>query len=272
MQKEQEENGEVQINLGEIFSFYLQKWFFILLALVVGAVGGFLVGSFLPKYYTEDAAYCVSYAGTESGDTDVTQVATSQSAVSKILLTCVELTQYNVFQEALVETLKDYGYEYEEEDIAQYVTVTSSVTSSTSTSTYTSNCIYVSVKTKSAQESYDIMSAFLAMYPDFVYNNYKLAGDAELVFSPISYTIPAEKLEGVRAVGRTTCTIIGALGCTVVMLVVLAVICITDSRVKSEEELIEKYGAAILAGIPDYYDKNLGGGTYNYYSHNSKWL
>lgn len=256
-QMQQQEDGEVKINLGELFSYFLQKWFIILIALVVGAAGGFAVGSLLPKYYTEEAAYTVSYAGAVDNPSDITN---STNAVTKILIGCQEFTKYNIFQDTLNDKLKvDYGYDYDTEDIADLVTFSTSVSTSSS-STNTGNFIYVTVKTKSPQVSYNIMEAILEMYPDFIISQYKQTSEVELVFSPMSHIVPVEDLVGERELGRTACTLIGGLGCAVVAMLVLAIICITDSRVKSEDELTEKYGAAILAAIPDYYDKNLNAG------------
>jgi len=255
--QQKQEDGEVQINLGEIFSYFLQKWFIILIALVIGAAGGFAIGSFLPKYYTEEAAYSVSYAGAVESVNDVTN---STNAVTKVLIGCQEFTKYNIFQDALNDKLKiNYGYDYDTEDISGMVTFTTSVSTSSSSSN-TGNFIYITVKTKAPQLSYDIMATILDMYPDFIKENYKQTSDVEMVFSPMSHIVPVEELVGEREMGRTTCTLIGGLGCAVIAMVVLAIICITDSRVKSDDELTEKYGAAILAAIPDYYDKNLSGG------------
>jgi len=255
MVEEQQENEEVQINLGEIFSYYLQKWVIILIVFVIGAIGGFAVGSILPEYYTETAAYVLSYNGSDGNLVDQTN---AQSSVSKILVGCQKFTEYNIFQQTVIDMLKDdYGYEFTVKEIAEIMTFEAS----TSSSTTSGNFIEVTVKTKSAQQSYDIMKTIISMYPDFIKENYKMANDEKLEFSLMTSLVAVDELEGVRTLGRAACTIIGALGCTVVALIVLAIICMTDSRVKTETELTEKYGAAILASIPDYYDKNLTGGT-----------
>jgi len=261
MIEEQQENEEVQINLGEIFRYYLKNWLLIVIVFVVGCIGGFVVGCVLPDTYTETAGYVLAYSG-DSENESIQDSYKNQSAVSAVLSACQKFTEYNKFQNAVLEAMPS---KYQEggsdeltiEDIAELMTFEASNTSSSSSTS--GNFINVTVTTSSAQLSYDLMKAILDIYPTYIKTNYILAKDDNLEFSLMSDIVVADELIGVPALGKIPCTLIGGLGCTVVLLIVLAIIYMTDYRVKNEDELTEKYGAAILAAIPDYYDKNLVG-------------
>lgn len=261
MIEEQQEREEVQINLGELFSYYLKKWLIIAIVFVVGCVGGFVVGCVLPDTYTETAGYVLTYSG--SGSDSLTDLYKDQTAVSAVLSACQKFTEYNKFRSAVLEAMPEKyqeggSEELTDEDLEDLMTFEATTSSSSSSSS--GNFINVTVTSSSAQLSYDLMNAILDIYPDYIKTNYKLAAnDENLEFSLMSDIVVADELVGTPALGKIPCTLIGGLGCTVVALIVLAIIYMTDYRVKSEDELTEKYGAAILASIPDYYDKNLVG-------------
>lgn len=260
MIEEQQEKEEVQINLGELFSYYLKKWLIIVIVFIVGCVGGFVVGCVLPDTYTETAGYVLAYSG--EGNESLQDAYKDQTAVSAVLSACQKFTEYNKFRSAVLAAMPEKyqeggSEELTEDDLADLMTF--EVTTSSSSSTSSGNFIYVTVTSSSAQLSYDIMRVILDIYPDYIKTNYTLANDENLEFSLMSDIVSVADLDGEPVMGKIPCTLIGGLGCLVVVLIVLAIIYMTDYRVKSEDELTEKYGAAILAAIPDYYDKNLVG-------------
>lgn len=254
MTEEKQNNNEIQINLGALFSYVFRKWWILLICLVVGVAGGFTFGKLTETTtYTVKATYIVYYDGTGDSFGDQSK---DQSGVSSILAGCKEISQQNRFYKAVAAELNSSGdYDVEYGDIAANLTFTTSSLSSMG------NFIYVTVTSGDADYSYDLMNAVVAIYPDYIRANYNMASDASLIFSLAN---DIERPSPVVNSEKTKYTIIGGAGLAVLAVVVLAVIYLVDTRVKGESELTATYQIPVLGAVPDFYDKQLNKKAYGY--------
>lgn len=271
--QEEKENGEIQINLGEILRYVLKKWWIVLIALIVSLALGVVVGKVQKKtVYKSEATYVVSYsAGNNTSETN-----TGISITQTVIQNSVEILKRDSFY---TETLKRIGeeevkkYDLTVKKLKEYITI--SCTDSASKLTL----IYVTVLTEDPVLSYEIIKAIADEYTneanekttfisEYVKGKYALA-DGKMEFSQIDELGQAKNPEPDSSVLKWT-AICGMAG-LVVCVVVLGAIVVLDTRVKGVEDLTEKYNAATLGTIPDLSDKGLYKskkyGNYNYYGY-----
>ena len=90
--------NETIIDWGHIFSSILRKWLLVALCFVLGCSAGFGLGNFADKpVYETSATYVLSY----SGGTDVMDMTSEYSFLSKILYNCVEVLNQNTFRQLI---------------------------------------------------------------------------------------------------------------------------------------------------------------------------
>lgn len=244
MENEKSE-GEIQIDLSRIFSFILRSWWIVLICLVIGAAAGYCCAIFKKQdTYSTSATYVVYYDG---GGT-LNEQASEQTKVASILGGCVTFARQNRFYKAVAAEMVNGGYENITSD-----TIASSITFSYSTTA--GNFVYVTSKASSPDLAYDILIAVTNIFEDYIKTNYHMAGDSSIVFSLANdITVPTTPVSDISI---TKYTIIGGLGLAVLCVVVLAIIVIADQRVKGEDDLVNRYGIAVLGAIPNFEDKDL---------------
>jgi hypothetical protein len=260
MQKEEKNEGEIQIDLGRIFAFMLRKWWIVLICLVVGAITGFVIGK-KQEYtsYISKANYVVYY----KADGELSSQVTEQSRVASIITGCVTILDQNRFYKAVAA---EYNGDVAEtspnyitwEGVQACMSFEYSTTSMTVT-TSTGNVIYVTVTSTSKTKTAGIISATTKIFSDYIRENYNMAADDSVMFSLAN---DVDEPEAVFNSNTLLYTLIGGLGCVVVLALVMGTIVTVDQRVKSEEELTEHYGITVLGSIPDFEDKNLEKGGY----------
>jgi uncharacterized protein involved in exopolysaccharide biosynthesis len=238
----------------------LSKWWIALICFVVGALTGFIVGH-SQKYttYTLKANYVVYY----KGDSELSSQITGQTKVANIIAGCITILDSNRFYKTVAsgyngdtaETSPDY---LTWEDVQDCMTFTYSTTSM-SVSTSKGNVIYVTVTTESEKQTLDIMTITTSIFSDYIKENYNMAEDDSIMFSLAN---DVDEPEDEVNSDTLLFTAVGGVGCAVVSLLVMAIIVTVDQRVKSEEELTDRYGITVLGSIPDFEDKNLEKGGY----------
>lgn len=254
MTEEKQNNNEIQINLGALFSYVFRKWWILLICLVVGVAGGFTLGKLTETTtYTTNATYLVYYDG---GSSDLGDQSQDQYGISSILAGCREMAKQNRFYKAVAEEInKNPKYD------VSYGTIASSLNFTTSSLSSVGNFIYVTVTSGYQDYTYDLMNAVVNIYPKYIQENYNMASDSSIIFSLIN---DIEQPSPVVNSETTKYTILGGLGLAVLAAVVLAVIYLVDTRVKGESELTATYDLPVLGSIPDFYDKQLEKTGYGY--------
>ena len=262
MQEERENEG-IQINLGEIFRYMLHKWWIVAVSVVVCLAVGFVIGKVQKKtVYKSEINYVVSYVGGNS----TSEINTGLNLTYNIIGNCTALLKENRFLNQSLEHLKgEMGEESLESYDLDVKKLKKYITPSCSSSTDKITMMYVSIQTEDAELSYKIAQSLAGEYQDaegkttsfiseYIKSTYVLA-DGSLEFSLINDIEKAEKPESDSSVLKWTAIfgVVGLLGCAVVM----GAVVVLDTRVKSVDDLTEKYGAAILGTIPDVFDKGL---------------
>lgn len=262
--QEEKENEGIQINLGEVFRYLVQKWWIVLISVVVCLAVGFIVGKTQKKtVYKSEANYVVSYVG---GGNSTSEINTGLNLTYNIIGNCTALLKENRFLNQSLDHLKDeMGAEAVESYALNVKKLKKYITPSCTSNTDKITMIYVKVQTEDAELSYKIAQALAGEYQDaegnttsflseYIKDTYVLA-DGSMEFSLVNDIEKAENPEADSSVLKWTAIfgVIGLLGCAVV----LGAIVVLDTRVKSVDDLTERYGAAILGTIPDVFDKGL---------------
>lgn len=255
-----EDNEEVEIDLKEVWFAVVNRWWVILLSVILGAMIGLIVGNVLKKTeYKAEAVYMMSY---NSGNSSVSEASSEYSYTTKILSNCVTVVQQNKFMNIVAERVNE-GIDEEDDAyisvdaLTEYISYTYDADENTS--------ITVSVTTDSAELSYKIISVIAGEYTDedstetllsgYIKDNYRMAGNSSLQISLINELNMPEEPEADRSV--LIGTLVGAAAALVIS--VIAVYCSThaDKRIKEESDITSKYNVPVLGTIPDFYDKEL---------------
>jgi capsular polysaccharide biosynthesis protein len=270
-QQEQKKDDEIVINLSEIFHALLRRWWILLICIVVGLVGGLSAGLIVQKdYYTITASYIVSYSGSDSSNDSASTMTTEYTYVTKVLNNCVEQVSTNKFyryacqyiNEGIDESSGDY---ITDEELSGYVSYSTNSTENT--------IMYVSVKTRNADLTYRIINTISGetedadgvrhtLLSDYIKSRYTLTGLSSLEFSLINDLDKPTEPDSDSTV--VTYTAVGAIGCLVAGIIVLACIQIFSQMVKGEEDLTSRYQLPVLASVPNFEDKQLSKGEYSY--------
>lgn len=250
---------EIIIDWQNIFLSVMKRWWLILLCFVIGAGSGYGLGCFadVPVYETE-AVYVLSYSG---GDNSIGSMSSEYSFISRILYNCTEIVRQNTFAQMIADRINE-GLT---EDSQQYLPMDDLMECIEYSYSTAGTLMYVTVDTGSAELSYEIITAVMDYLPDYIKQQYRLAGADAMVFSLINTPLFPE--EPVDSRTRLLFTVIGALAFSFICAAVIAFIALADNRIKKEEDLKNKYNAPILGIIPDFKDPELKkGGYYKYAS------
>lgn len=262
-----ENSEEVEIDLKEVWFAVVNRWWVIVVSVILGAVLGLVVGNIIKKTeYKAEAVYMMSYnSGSDAG------ITTSEyNYITKILSNCVTVVQQNKFTNIVAERVNESVDEEDEEYVSvealsEYISYSYDADENTS--------ITVSVTTGSAELSYKIISVIAGAYKDaassetllsgYIKDNYLMAGDSSLQISLINELNVPDEPEADRSV------LIGTLvgGVAALVISVIAVYCAAhaDKRIKEESDVTSTYNIPVLGVIPDFYDKELSGKN-GYYS------
>lgn len=238
--------SEFIIHWGDIFRHILKRWWIIFIALVVGVVGGGLYGhlTYHPVYETQ-VVYIISYSG-RPGDS-MGDITSEYSFVRSLLNNCIMLGKQNKFMNSLEKDFKAANPSYPEKITAAYLQgVVSYDHDARDTSIGTT--LTISVQTSSARRSLDIANVMAVSYPEYVKETYIFAEDQSLEFSLINEPIEATApMEGPKTI------MFGALmgvACAVLAFAILFFVALFDNRIKTEEDIEDKYEIPVLGVIP----------------------
>lgn len=251
--EENSKNGnEIQIDLGRIFSLLLKRWWTILICLIVGAGMGFGIAKITYKpTYQSTATYLLTY---NSGGTTVSSMTQDISFIKTIMGSCVTIVQQPTFMRELEEKVNS-----SEDSQGSLDYITAGQLSSYIAYSYnaTNASITVSVTTEDADKSYRIISSLIEdnYMPDYIKEVYKLGETDSLLFSLIN--VPVTPSAPVYNASTTKYAIVGGIGLVFLCVIVWAIVAIVDTRIKSEEDLTNRYNIPVLGTIPDLEDRGL---------------
>ena len=250
--------NETIIDWGHIFSSILRKRLLVALCFVLGCSAGFGLGNFADKpVYKTSATYVLSY----SGGTDIMDMTSEYSFLSKILYNCVEVLNQNTFRQLIAAEINQ-NISPDSEDYVESESLQECVTYNFSEKNGT--VIYVTVRTNDAALSYRIIDVIVQHLPEFVISQYKLAGGNSMVFSLINTPVMPEK--PVASNLRMIFTALGGIAFAGICVAIIAFIALSDNRIKKEDDLTNRYNAPVLGVIPNFFDRELKKGEYYRYA------
>ena len=221
------DEADDELDLADLFGFYMSRLPLLIIALVVGALAAGLITKFLipNKYTATSRMYMVS------ASSDAVVNLSDLNLGSSISNDYVELMKTRPIIEDVIDKL-ELPYEYEQ----LIAMVNLSVVNNT-------RIVKIDVTTKTPQESMNIAN--------------QLARTAKVqlpkVMDAPSPTIAEyavlPQVKSSPSLSRNV--IIGSLACLVAVLVVLTVIYLRDDTVKSSEDVEKEFGVMPLSVIPE---------------------
>lgn len=253
---------EIVIDWKYIFLSIVKKWWIIALCLIIGAGTGYGLGvvADVPVYESQ-AVYVLSYS---DGGESVSSMTAEYSFLSRILFNCTEILKQNTFAQ-LISSEVNEGLTEDSENYIPVDTLQECISYSYPTG---GTLIYVTVDAESAELSYRIVSAISHHLQDYVRNTYNLAGKADMVFSLVNMPELPEKPAASNT--RMMFTAIGGVAFAGICAAIIAFIALLDTRIKTEEDLKNRFNAPILGTIPDFFDPEIKKGGYYRYGYGSK--
>lgn len=220
---------ETQISIIDIINMMLTFWWLIVaLAVLVG--GGTFAYSKLtsiPQYSSSATVYINTQTEQKSDDVNVSAISDAQ----ELMPTYIEILGSKPFLETISD---DIGNKYDYNQIKSMVSYTP---------TTDTNILKISVKAADSHDAYLITESISHNAPDeirrvFEGGSVKLINNAEENTSPL----PSNSLKK---------GLIGFVAGAALAALIIFLINIFDTRVKSSEELTAKYGLPILGEIPN---------------------
>ncbi len=223
----QTDEGEIEIDLLDLFSYYRRKIIWIAGAFIIGALISGLFTQFVitPRYTATSTMYMVS--SSSGSAVDLSDLTIGQSLSSDY----VELVKTRPIVEDVIKELKlDYKYE----DLVEMMDI--SVVTDT-------RILKINVTSEDPEEAAAIANS-LAMKAEKELPNLMDTPKphiAETAIVPVNHSYPS----------LTKNTMIGALLLMLLTLAVLTVMYLMDDTIKSAEELEKVFGIMPLTVIPE---------------------
>lgn len=248
--RKEADNEEVEIDLGRLMAAIGKHIGVVIVLALVCAIVTAAVNFFViePTYRSSFTAYVNNHS--REGDA-TTLTSGDTSAAQSLAYTYAAIMSS---RSVLVDAAKDAGLDYEYDDLKDFVTT--EVQNDT-------QLVNVYVTMKDPKESYAMAKAIEEVAPDYVSDivdgsSMKIVTEAQL---PDEHYTPHR--------GRNTA--IGAILGALVAIIIVVVMELSDTRVKSEDQLEEQFGISIVGTIPDFAEAADGDAHgYGYYGHSSK--
>ena len=227
---EQEVQGkESDISVIEIINMMLTFWWFIVIlaVLVGGATYTYFKVSSIPVYKSTSRIYI----NTEGQQTSTDVNANALVGAANLLPTYIEVLQSKTFLDKVSDDLDN---KYTTKEILEMITL-EAVTDT--------NIILMNVKNPDAHVAYLVCSSIVNNAPAEIARVFG-GGSTKLT----EYPEEADKAEPMHTARNA---IIGFIAGAVIAMVIIFLVNMFDTRVKSKDELISKYGLPILGEVPN---------------------
>ena len=239
-------------NIQKILLALLRRWKLIILAALIGAlIGYFYTTNFTTLTYTSNVLF-LTYATDGNDDIDSTSSVSNEVVRSsntskmnyamKMMPTYIGIMQYNDFKEDLVNDMNEsYNANYQ----------VSSVNGTMSVSSIPDTAMFeVSVTTTSAELSYKIAKQLETTVPKMIKSE-----SNGLVRAKVEDRAVKASSAGNRGYVKK-CTIFAMVGIVLAAAYVI-LRSILDVRIKTSEELTEKYSIPVLGSIPNFESRGM---------------
>lgn len=245
----------IDANVQKVLFALLRKWKLLVLFAIIGAlIGYFYTANFTTLTYTSEVKF---FAYANDGNDDLSSSDTSMEVVRssntskmnyamRMMPTYIQIMNTNEFYTTVINDVNNtYNANYQ----ASIVKSAMSISSISDTAMFK-----VSVTTDDAELSYKIAKQLETTIP-----NYFKSKNQGLVNASVEDR--ALKASTARSLGYPKkCTIAAAVG-MVLAAAYVALRTLLDVRIRSTDELTEKYSIPVLGAIPDFESKNVRSGA-----------
>lgn len=231
-------------NVQKILTLLLKKWKPIILMALVGALlAGIYTANFTTLTYSSTVEFLAYAQDSRQDINDSTKVAQASSNTSKMnyainmLDTYIEMFKTNKFNQAVADELnKKYNSSYSAADIKYSITITK--VSNTA-------MFKITVTTNNADRSYQIAKQLEKSIPQKMQDTNNGVVNASIEDSAI-------KASASESLGYPKKCLIGFAAGAALAIVFIILRDLLDVRIRTAEELSERYGIPVLGTIPEF--------------------
>lgn len=226
---EVKKDTESEISIIDIINMMLTFWWFIAImaVLVGGATYTYFKITSIPEYKSTSRLYINTEAQQTSTDVNTNAI----TGAANLLPTYIEVLQSKTFLDIVSDDLDN---KYSSSDIGDMI----SLEALTDT-----NIILISVKDEDAHTAYLVCSSIVNNAPNEISRVFG-GGSTKLIEYP-------EEADDSEPMHTARNAIIGFVGGAAIAMVIIFLVNMFDTRVKSKEELVSKYGLPILGEVPN---------------------
>ncbi len=229
IENEAKQSTETEISVIDIINMMLTFWWFIVMlaVLVGGATYTYFKLTSIPEYKSTSRLYINTEAQQTSTDVNTNAI----TGAVNLLPTYIEVLQSKTFLDAVSDDLDN---RYTVSDITDMITL-EAITDT--------NIINISVTNEDAHVAYLVCSSIVNNAPNEIARVFG-GGSTKL----IEYPEEADKSESLHTARNA---VIGFVAGAAIAMVIIFLVNMFDTRVKSKDELVSKYGLPILGEIPN---------------------
>ena len=220
---------ESEISIIDIINMMLTFWWFIVIlaVLVGGATYTYFKLMAIPEYKSTSRLYINTEAQQTSTDVNTNAI----TGAVNLLPTYIEVLQSKSFLDLVSDDLDN---EYSESDISGMITLEALTDT---------NIIQISVQDADAHTAYLVCSSIVNNAPDEIARVFG-GGSTRLIEYP-------EEADDSEPLHTARNAVIGFVAGAAIAMVIIFLVNMFDTRVKSKDELVSKYGLPILGEIPN---------------------
>ena len=247
-------NGAVEIDLGELFRAIWSNIGRILILALLGAIAALAITTFLikPTYRSYFTAFINNKTSTQGSETSNSIQSGDVSAAMNLTYTYAAiLSSRPIVEGALEESGLSEKYTYDE--------VTKHISTDIETNTQLVN-LYVELH--SAEDAYTLAESITQIAPGYMEDIVE-GSSMKIVTHPVLATVQYSP-------SPTKNTVIGFVLGAFVMIVIVGISFVKDTRVKSEQDFEDRFGVPVIGLIPNVEAADQQKDTGYYYGKSAK--
>lgn len=229
-----------EINLIEVFNIFLRKWWLIVTLMIIGATAAYMYTDlFIQPTYETDGSFYVNVE-TQQVHNDEAVSSGKLNANQRLAITYTELLKSRTFLEEVSEQLgKDLKSVYTVQRIKSMLNVQA---------VNETEIIGLKVTGNDPDDIYQILNCIMANAPDKIINT---VGGGSVTMVDIPY-VPDHPV----GPNKTKNTLVGAIIGFVISALMVFLMELFDTHIKSAEEMRTRYSEPMLGEIPQLNTEN----------------
>lgn len=221
-----------EINLKDLFNYYLEKILYVIIATSVMLVIGFIYGAFIqkPVYESSTSLILTGFSSNTEGETGIN--TNDLSINQKLLPTYQQITKS---RKVLNQVIDELDLDYNVDELGQQITVSSVADT---------EIIKITVKAEDKKEAYKIVTKIAQVFSEEVKTLYDV--------SNVSVLDEAEIPKNTSNTSVFKIMIISAFVGFVLSCAIIFVVFYFDTTIKTVEQIEQRFDIPILGSVPDY--------------------